>query len=207
MTPSCLLNTALEMPVESPLCQNPPSPMIAIGFLSAFTCSAEADEGPRPYPIVVAPMLNGALIENRWQPMSAAMWCSPSSFCTSVSAEKIGRSGQPVQKLGGRGGTTFTSDFAASLASTGAGSGGALAVRNSSGVYFSRNLRIPSTSTREEYSPAIGSTSFPAIAVSTPARRRMAFSACSRKSGWPSSTISTARLPRQNAARSSSTSG
>ena len=34
--------------------------------------NAEAEAGPRPYPIVVAPMLNGGRIENRWQPMSAA---------------------------------------------------------------------------------------------------------------------------------------
>ena len=59
--------------------------------------------------MVVAPMLNGGRIENRWQPMSAAMWCGPSSFSTSFIAAKIGRSGQPVQKPGGRGGTASAS--------------------------------------------------------------------------------------------------
>ena len=37
--------------------------------------------------------------------MSALIWCAPSSFCTSFMAAKIGRSGQPVQKPGGRTGT------------------------------------------------------------------------------------------------------
>ena len=37
--------------------------------------------------------------------MSAATWCGPSSFSTSFIAAKIGRSGQPMQKPGGRGGT------------------------------------------------------------------------------------------------------
>ena len=56
--------------------------------------------------MVVPPMLKGGRIENRWQPMSLATWCSPSSFSTSFIAEKIGRSGQPVQKPAGRIGTS-----------------------------------------------------------------------------------------------------
>ena len=50
--------------------------------------------------MVVAPMLNGGRIENRWQPMSQLTWCGPSSRSTSFSAVKIGRSGQPVQNDG-----------------------------------------------------------------------------------------------------------
>ena len=38
--------------------------------------------------------------------MSEAMWCRPSSCSTSFVAAKIGRSGQPTQKPGGRPGTT-----------------------------------------------------------------------------------------------------
>ena len=53
--------------------------------------------------MVVAPMLNGGRIENRWQPMSQLTWCEPSSRSTSFIAVKIGRSGQPVQNDGGRG--------------------------------------------------------------------------------------------------------
>ena len=56
--------------------------------------------------MVVAPSSKGGMIEKRWQPMSDAMWCLPSSCSTSFMAAKIGRSGQPVQKPGGRPGTT-----------------------------------------------------------------------------------------------------
>ena len=45
------------------------------------------------------------MIEKRWQPISDEMWWAPSSCSTSLVAAKIGRSGQPVQKPGGRGGT------------------------------------------------------------------------------------------------------
>ena len=64
---------------------------------------ADAPAQPRPYPMVVAPMLNGGRIENRWQPMSQLTWWAPSSRSTSFIAVKIGRSGQPVQNEGGRG--------------------------------------------------------------------------------------------------------
>ncbi len=63
-------------------------------------------------------MLNGGRIENRWQPMSAAMWCGPSSFSTSFIAAKIGRSGQPVQKPGGRPCTTSASGTGAAIGMT-----------------------------------------------------------------------------------------
>ncbi len=59
--------------------------------------------------MVVLPMLNGGRIENRWQPMSALTWCAPSSRSTSFIAVNIGRSGQPVQKPGGRACTLATS--------------------------------------------------------------------------------------------------
>ena len=52
--------------------------------------------------MVVLPMWKGGRIENRWQPMSALTWCSPSSRCTSFSAANTGRSGQPVHRPGGR---------------------------------------------------------------------------------------------------------
>ena len=49
------------------------------------------------------PIENGSKVPKAWQPMSAATCRGPSSCCTSVSAEKTGRSGQPIQKPGGRG--------------------------------------------------------------------------------------------------------
>ena len=42
----------------------------------------------------------------------------PSSFCTSFMAAKIGRSGQPMQKPGGRGGTVLASSLIFGSAST-----------------------------------------------------------------------------------------
>ena len=57
------------------------------------------------------------------------------------------------------------------------------------------------------YSPAIGSMPLPSIRVWMSARRKMVFTACSMYSGWPSSTISTARLPAQKPVISSGTSG
>ena len=41
--------------------------------------------------------------------MSAVICTFPTSCCASFSAENTGRSGQPVQKPGGRGGTTLAS--------------------------------------------------------------------------------------------------
>ena len=58
--------------------------------------------------MVVAPILNGGRMENRWQPMSQLTWCGPSSRSTSFIAVKMGRSGQPVQNDGGRGWTALS---------------------------------------------------------------------------------------------------
>ena len=66
-----MLKTALPMLLVRPLCQNPPSPITEIGRFLAETLKAEAEAGPSPYPMVVAPMLNGGRMENRWQPISA----------------------------------------------------------------------------------------------------------------------------------------
>src|SRR3569833_1832510 len=85
--------------------------MYEIDCFADGTLNAAAVAGPRPYPIVEAPILNGGRIENRWQPMSAAMWWGPSSFSTSFIAAKLGRSGQPVKTPGGRGGTAPASAF------------------------------------------------------------------------------------------------
>ena len=46
------------------------------------------------------------------------MWCWPSSCSTSFMAAKIGRSGQPMQKPGGRGGTILASSLIFGSAST-----------------------------------------------------------------------------------------
>src|SRR3569832_1914638 len=144
------------MLVVSPLCQKPPSPMNEIDFFADGTLNAAAEAGPRPYPIVEAPMLNGGRIENRWQPMSAAMWCGPSSFSTSFIAAKIGRSGHPVQKPGGRGGTAPASALMRGSSAI-AGMFGAQALSASApGAAADTKARTPLSITSGVYSPAIG---------------------------------------------------
>jgi hypothetical protein len=154
--------------------------------------------------MVVAPMLNGGRMENRWQPMSQLTWCGPSSRSTSFKAVKIGRSGQPVQKDGGRPCTCAT---ASSITAAAPGSIAAARPGSRCGATCSRNARTPCSTTPPVYSPAIGSTSLPCTRVATSALRNMLLTACSMKSGWPSSTSRTARLPAQNRTSSASTSG
>ena len=121
--------------------------------------------------MVVLPMLNGGRIENRWQPMSQLMCSGPSSRCSSFMAVKIGRSGQPVQKPGGRGGNRL-----ASACTSLDGSRSALARRappparraaleqrrahSAAGMTRGR-----AASTCPVYSPARGSTSLPTTLV------------------------------------------
>ena len=136
-------------------------------------------------------------MENRWQPISAATWCAPSSCSTSFIAEKIGRSGQPVQKPGGRAGTTAARARTGSSSSTAAAlaRGGRSAA--TSGAAAVRKPRMPSSSTATVYSPAIGRTLLPIRRAGRSASRSIFARACSMKSGWPSSTTSTACLSRQ----------
>src|SRR5271156_1158365 len=54
------------------------------------------------------PIENGAKVAKEWQPISALIWVGPISRCASFIAAKTGRSGQPVQKFGGRGGMSPT---------------------------------------------------------------------------------------------------
>src|SRR5260370_6061986 len=61
------------------------------------------------------PRLNGDKVANECQPMSALMWVGPSSRCISLMALNTGRSGQPVQKFGGRGGISATAATAPAL--------------------------------------------------------------------------------------------
>ena len=113
---------------------------------------------------------------------------------TSFMAAKIGRSGQPMQKPGGRGGTVLASSLIFGSASTPERRAAAARCRAASGACRSRKLLTPLTTTCGVYSPAIGSTSLPEILVWMSRRRRMVLSACSMNSGWPSSTMRIAFL-------------
>src|SRR6266849_6320226 len=106
--------------------------------------------------MVVAPILNGGMIEKRWQPISAATWCGPSSRSTSFMAAKIGRSGQPVQKPGGRGGTTSASARACRSSSAGAALGARTAGASTLGIQRRTKAPMPSPITLAVYSPDIG---------------------------------------------------
>src|SRR6185503_4302191 len=103
-TPSPLLNRFEATPVISPLCQKPPSPITAMGRFLRFGVTPAALASDIPYPRMELPIENGAKVANEWQPMSALIWVGPISRCISLIAENTGRSGQPVQKVGGRGG-------------------------------------------------------------------------------------------------------
>src|ERR1700726_471980 len=115
--------------------------------------------------MMLAPVLNGANVANEWQPISALTCTLPSSFCTIFIDEKNGRSGQPVHKPGGRGGTALRNS---SSGSSGRSAGAAVAASPEScgtqprGAHFARNPLMPALTTAPVYSPAIGSGPLPA---------------------------------------------
>ena len=135
--------------------------------------------------------------------MSQEMWCCPRVSCASVSAEKIGRSGQPVQKPAGRGRHHGRQAFDVLVEGEGlfGGAGGLgprhlgefrlaglrLRVRRGGGVRLQRFgpvalqefAQAVARMTWVVYSPAIGSTSLPDRCVATPARRSTACRFCS----------------------------
>ena len=160
-------------------------------------------------------------MENRWQPMSALTWCGPNSFSTNFMAAKIGRSGQPVQKPGGRGCTTCCKGLSAitlwALTGVGALATGVGWVNTkplalgawtaSNKPYFWAKARTPLSTSWTVYSPAGGSKSLPCSTALQPAWRSTVATFCSTKLGWPSSTSKTARLPWQKRNTSASTTG
>ncbi len=90
--------------------------------------------------------------------MSAATWCGPSSFSTSFIAAKIGRSGQPMQKPGGRGGTDFDRSGKAKASGWFGSRSRSL---KSSGAFALRKSRTAESITAPVYSPPIGKGSLP----------------------------------------------
>ena len=204
-----MLNMALPTPLVRPLCQKPPSPIIEITRLPMFGATPAALASPMPYPSTVLPRLNGGSVENVWQPMSAAMWVGPISFSRILMALNTGRSGQPVQNDGGRVGIGSPNSSVARvlLAISAASRVATTAASTPSGVVPAMKPPRPFSTTSEVYSPAIGSTSLPNTRVCRSALRSATLTACSRKSGWPSSTISTAFLPAQKSVISAGTSG
>src|SRR6516162_3590907 len=101
------------------------------------------------------PRLNGAKVANEWQPMSALMWVGPSSRCISLMALNTGRSGQPVQKFGGRAGISPIAAMAAALCASIPFARAAIASASMpAGRASARNDASALSSTSEVYSPA-----------------------------------------------------
>ena len=126
------------------------------------------------------PRLNGAKVANEWQPMSALMWVGPSSRCISLMALNTGRSGQPVQKFGGRAGMSPTAATAAALwASIRCARAPMSSASMPDGRVADRNAASPLMSGSEVYSPVRGRQSLPSTRVWMSARRSSALIACS----------------------------
>src|SRR6185436_7267500 len=114
-TPSPLLSRLEATPESRPLCQKPPSPMIATARFDDIGFTPAADARLMPYPSRVLPCENGSKEPKQWQPTSIDTCGRPMSCATSFIAENTGRSGQPVQNVGGRIGSVPSSSAAFSL--------------------------------------------------------------------------------------------
>ena len=201
-TQSSLLNTAPATPVIRPLCQKPPSPMTLIGRL---LLRARHRRGRGQRHAVAEDRV--ALAEGREGRERSGSRCRPTtctgpiSWRSSFMAENTGRSGQPVQKVGGRGGSGAPSSLVdlgvgaprprRSTASSG-GDGAAVAAQNAARPLRHHQRRV--FARHRQHVLAVQ----PACCRS--ALRRIWPIACSRKSGAPSSTTSTAFLPAQKRA-------
>ena len=91
-------------------------------------------------------------------------------------AEKTGRSGQPMQKPGGRGGTASSRRFFSSGGSAAPKSG---SLSRICGAYCAKNARTPFKRTSPRYSPARGKTAFPTIFAWISLLRRIELIDCS----------------------------
>src|SRR3982751_2662707 len=99
-TPSPLFSRFDATPESRPLCQKPPSPMIATGRREDIGETPAAEAGLMPEPRSVLPCEKGSKEPKQWQPTSIDTCGRPMSCATSFMAENTGRSGQPVQKVG-----------------------------------------------------------------------------------------------------------
>ncbi len=142
------------------------------------------------------PSENGAKVANEWQPMSALICVGPISRCVSLMAANTGRSGQPVQKFGGRGrnvadgghdrGLVREHFFHVRRDRVGVDAGR---------MRLGQERRNPAQAAPPTYNRRCAAGSpcrARASAMSAP--RRMTLICCSTYSGEPSSTTSTARF-------------
>ena len=126
-------------------------------------------------------MLKGGSAEKVWQPISQLIWVLPRSFSISLMALNTGRSGQPVQKVGGRGGIGLPRYFVALvLRPTMYFTLATAPSRLVSGRPISSiHLETPVWTTSDVYWPAIGNGPLPCTFVWTSALRRMTLTSSS----------------------------
>src|SRR5262245_10032392 len=145
-TPSPLFSKLEATPESRPLCQKPPSPMIATARLDDIGFTPAAEARLMPYPSRVLPCEKGSNDPKQWQPTSIETCGRPMSCATSFIAENTGRSGQPVQNDGGRIGSVPSSSAAFSLVLCTALSQEKPAAVLRCGACSARNLVRPRTS-------------------------------------------------------------
>jgi hypothetical protein len=133
---------------------------------------------------MVWPVENGSKVAKAWQPMSAATCRGPTVSCASLIAENTGRSGQPMQKPGGRAGSGAGRLFATSARRVRLPSSQACteAVSKAGSTPFSQAAR-PAAITSTVYSPPMGSKSLPCSGVWMSRRRSRVAISCSMYSG------------------------
>lgn len=124
-------------------------------------------------------------------------------------ALNTGRSGQPVQKLGGRAGNSSPIRDAPSArwATRSSANRRISSASTPAGFTAAQNFANPSNSASVRYSPAMGRQSLPYSLVCKSALRRIRPICCSMNSGLPSSITSMAFFPAQNVSISLGASG
>ena len=145
-----------------PLCQKPPSPITEIG--AAVKIGPDRCRARERHAIAENRIAQAERREGR-ESMAAdvALICvGPSSRCISLMAENTGRSGQPVQKVGGRGGNAPTAAAAAGLCASMRLTRAAIASASSScGRISLTNAARPLSRASDWYSPVRGSAPLP----------------------------------------------
>ena len=198
VTLSDLLNTALPIEDVSPLCQKPPSP--TNGDRALVRLDIERRRAGAAEPVAHR---GRADVERRQDREQVAADVAADVVRPELALDQLhGGEDRPLRDSRCR--TTAGADAhvrsvafraAASRTAPSFDGAGAAVRRARPRGRRATNAFTPSRTTAPVYSPAIGSMPLPSMRVCTSARRRMVLIACSRNSGWPSSTIRIARLP------------
>src|SRR5262245_35330794 len=145
-TPSPLFSRLEATPESRPLCQKPPSPMMATARFDDMGFTPAAEARLMPYPSRVLPCDDGSTDPKQWQPTSIETCGRPVPRAPNFMAQNTGRSGQPVHNGGGRIGRVPSSSAAFSLVLCTALSQEKPAAVLRCGACSARNLVRPRTS-------------------------------------------------------------